>query len=73
MFREEFAKALSLDRQFAAAAKASSTEPPTLAMCGSVALAAALPFVGFGFLDNFIMVQLTFLVSAWCHIFACKV
>lgn len=27
-------------------------------MCSSVALAAALPFVGFGFLDNFIMVRL---------------
>ena len=47
-----------LDRQLAAAAKATSTEPPTLAMCGSVALASALPFVGFGFLDNFIMVRL---------------
>lgn len=33
-------------------------------MCGSVALAAALPFVGFGFLDNFIMVQLIPLVLA---------
>ena len=57
--REEFAKALMLDRQLAAAAKATSTEPPTLAMCSSVALAAALPFVGFGFLDNFIMVRLS--------------
>ncbi|KAL3160846.1 hypothetical protein ABBQ38_009250 [Trebouxia sp. C0009 RCD-2024] len=53
--KEEFAKALKLDRQLTAAATASSTEPPTLAMCSSVALAAALPFVGFGFLDNFIM------------------
>lgn len=47
-----------LDRQLAAAAEATSTEAPTLAMCSSVALAAALPFVGFGFLDNFIMVWL---------------
>ena len=57
--REEFIKALKLDRQLTATAKAGSTDPPTFAMCASVALAAALPFVGFGFLDNFIMVCLT--------------
>ena len=73
--REEFAKALMLDRQLAAAAKATSTEPPTLAMCSSVALAAALPFVGFGFLDNFIMVRLR--ISLWSfaiaqrHMYVC--
>jgi len=55
-YREEFIKALQLDRQLTATAKAGSTESPTLSMCASVALAAALPFVGFGFLDNFIMV-----------------
>jgi len=53
--KEEFIKALQLDRQLTATAKAGSTESPTLSMCASVALAAALPFVGFGFLDNFIM------------------
>lgn len=53
--KEEFIKALKLDRQLTATAKAGSTDPPTFAMCASVALAAALPFVGFGFLDNFIM------------------
>lgn len=54
--REEFVKALKLDRQLTATANAGSTDAPTLGMCTSVALAAGLPFVGFGFLDNFIMV-----------------
>ncbi|DBA94721.1 TPA: hypothetical protein ACH3X1_002276 [Trebouxia sp. C0004] len=54
--KEEFIKALQLDRQLTATAKAGSTESPSFSMCTSVALAAALPFVGFGFLDNFIMV-----------------
>jgi len=54
--REEFVKALQLDRQLTATAKFGSTESPSFSMCASVALAAALPFVGFGFLDNFIMV-----------------
>ena len=71
LFREEFKKALMLDRQLTAAASASSADPPTLAMCSSVALAAALPFVGFGFLDNFIMVQLLSLAMAQQHICIC--
>ena len=40
----------------AAAAAAEGIQPPTRAQLGTLALAAGIPFIGFGFADNFIMI-----------------
>lgn len=57
MRRQEFTDAMKLDRQLTAAKEAGSAELPSWGTCTSVAIAAGVPFVGFGFLDNGIMVQ----------------
>ena len=64
--REEFVEALKLDRQLTGTAKVGSTDPPSFRMCISVMLAAGVPFVGFGFLDNSIMVCESIATSTAC-------
>lgn len=57
LHRQEFKAAIARDRQLTATKEAGSPELPSWATCASVAVAAGVPFVGFGFLDNGIMVS----------------
>ncbi len=55
--RAELKEALELDRVLASnAGGQDKTSKPSMRTLASIALAVGLPFIGFGFFDNFIMV-----------------
>ncbi len=58
--RGELKAALELDRLVSSGTGgAEQAGKPSLRTLGAVALAVGLPFIGFGFFDNFIMVRLS--------------